>query len=48
VEGRGDANLNTGIKAENMASQAACAKAGRHQNGLVTAFCFHDTRPRAA
>lgn len=34
--------FNTGIKAENVASQAACAKLGVLNTDWVTAFCFDD------
>lgn len=36
--------FNTGIKAENLASQAACAKLGVLNTKWVTAFCFDDER----
>lgn len=36
--------FNTGIKAENLASQAACAKLGVMNTEWVTAFCFDDER----
>jgi GNAT superfamily N-acetyltransferase len=36
--------FNTGIKAENLASQAACAKLGVENTEWITAFCFDDGR----
>lgn len=36
--------FNTGIKAENVASQAACAKLGVMNTQWATAFCFDDER----
>lgn len=40
--------FNTGIKAENMASRAACAKLGVLKTEWVTAFCFDDERMAAS
>lgn len=36
--------FNTGIKAENLASQAACAKLGVVNTHWITAFCYDDAR----
>jgi len=36
--------FNTGIKADNLASQAACAKLEVSRTDWVTAFCFDDER----
>ncbi|AXI47844.1 hypothetical protein C1J03_18620 [Sulfitobacter sp. SK012] len=43
-ENEGMRAFNTGIKAENLASQAACAKLGVLNTDWVTAFCFDDER----
>ncbi len=43
-ENAGMRAFNTGIKAENLASQAACAKLGVLNTDWVTAFCFDDKR----
>ena len=43
-ENTGMRAFNTGIKAENLASQAACAKLGVLNTDWVTAFCFDDER----
>ncbi len=40
--------FNTGIKAENLASQAACAKLGILNTDWVTTFCFDDERMAAS
>lgn len=41
-ENEGMRAFNTGIKSENLASQAACAKLGILETEWVTAFCFDD------
>ena len=43
-ENEGMRGFNTGIKAENAASRAACAKLGIVDTDWVTAFCFDDAR----
>jgi len=43
-ENEGMRGFNTGIKAENLASQAACSKLGVVNTDMVTAFCFDDGR----
>jgi hypothetical protein len=43
-ENAGMRAFNTGIKAENLASQAACAQLGVLNTDRVTAFCFDDAR----
>jgi hypothetical protein len=43
-ENEGMRAFNTGIKADNLASQAACAKLGVINTDWVTAFCFDDMR----
>jgi hypothetical protein len=43
-ENNGMRAFNTGIKAENLASQSACAKLGVLNADWVTAFCFDDER----
>jgi hypothetical protein len=43
-ENEGMRAFNTGIKSENLASQAACAKLGILETEWVTAFCFDDER----
>ena len=43
-ENEGMRAFNTGIKSENLASQAACAKLGILETEWVTAFSFDDER----
>ncbi|MBF9031083.1 GNAT family N-acetyltransferase [Rhodobacterales bacterium HKCCE3408] len=43
-ETKGMRAFNTGIKPENLASQAACAKLGVLNTEWVTAFCYDDAR----